>query len=178
MVNLYLSITDSCPFIVNATNTGLQPAESNYITPMKRPLSSMAPTMLFANSAGSPDTSLGKLLLVLGSSGGPKIITSVLQVILNRIFCGMPLFESIVHPRVHNQLLYHEFAATGYERCPLINGPLIESPERTRDALQRRHQNIIPVDYMGTCQAISIDSETDALSAVSDIRKYGQSDGY
>ena len=110
--------------------------------------------------------------------GGPKIITAVLQVILNHLFLGMPLYKSIASPRIHNQLLYHGAAATGYDKSRLLQGPLIETPERTRDALKRRKQIIIPLDYLGTCQAVSIDSEVDELTAVSDPRKYGKSAGY
>lgn len=143
----------------------------------------MAPSMIFkapepdANSNES-DKELGKLMLSVGASGGPKIITSVLQVILNHLFLGMPLFDSIVHPRVHNQLLYHGTATSGFDRCPLPQGPLIEVSERTRDALERRGQTIIPMDYLGTCQAVSVDLETNELNAVSDLRKEGKSAGY
>lgn len=157
---------------------GLHPAESNYIAPNKRPLSSMSPTMIFDVEDDRSNSGLGNLRMVLGASGGPKIISSVLQVILNHIYLGMPIFSAISHPRVHNQLLYHGSAATGYDKCPLIQGPLIETSNRTRDALLRRHQTIISLDYMGTCQAISVDLDTNLLNAASDLRKNGKSAGY
>jgi len=161
---------------------GLIPAESNYVAPNKRPLSSMAPTMVFdsndLNLEDGNDHGFGRLLLVLGASGGPKIISAVLQVILNRIYLGMSTFDSIIHPRIHNQLLYHDADATGYEQSELFKDILIETSNRTRTALEKRNQSLFSIDYMGTCQAISVDYETDLLSAVSDPRKYGQSSGY
>jgi len=162
--------------------SGLIPAESNYVAPNKRPLSSMAPTMVFdsndLNLEDGNDHGFGRLLLVLGASGGPKIISAVLQVILNRIYLGMSTFDSIIHPRIHNQLLYHDADATGYEQSELFKDILIETSNRTRTALEKRNQSLFSIDYMGTCQAISVDYETDLLSAVSDPRKYGQSSGY
>ena len=161
---------------------GLHPAESNYIAPNKRPLSSMAPTMVFDSSnlnlEDGNDHGFGRLLFVLGASGGPKIISAVLQVILNRIYLGMSNFDSIIHPRIHNQLLYHDSAATGYEKSELFKDVLIETSNRTRKALKNRNHLLFSLDYMGTCQAISVDYETDLLTAVSDPRKYGQSSGY
>jgi hypothetical protein len=51
-----------------------------------------------ANKA--PYDNLGNLVLLLGSSSGPKIITLVLQAILNYVFVGMPLFKSMSTPRI------------------------------------------------------------------------------
>ena len=100
---------------------GLRPSEENFISPGKRvsigrramtksrmsfqqicfqPLSSMSPTMVFRKAEGSSDSDLGKLELVVGGSGGPKIITAVLQVIINYCFLGMDLFGSVARARV------------------------------------------------------------------------------
>jgi gamma-glutamyltranspeptidase len=81
---------------------GLAPSESNYIKAGKKPLSSMSPTMIFRTD---PKGSFGSLVLVLGASGGPKIITAVAQIFINHIIFGMPLFEATVHARVHDQLI-------------------------------------------------------------------------
>jgi len=118
------------------------------------------------------------LFMVLGSSGGPKIITSVAQVIINHLYLGLDMFQSVAKPRVHDQLLYHSSAGVGFEECPLVQGPFLETSERTKSALRKRHQNLFPLDYLGTCQSISIDLDTDQISAVSDIRKLGMSAGY
>ena len=126
----------------------------------------------------STESTFGRLLLVLGASGGPKIITAVLQVILNHLYLAMPLYDSIIHPRVHNQLLYHGSATTGFDYSVLPAGPLIETSKRTRRALEKRNHTLIAMDYLGTCQAISMDLETNTMWAVSDPRKSGKSAGY
>lgn len=121
---------------------GLHPSESNYLAGGKRALSSMSPTMVFRDSstygpAKTATDNLGKLVLSLGASGGPKIITSVLQTILNVLFVGMPLYESVAAPRIHNQLLYHGAAATNIEQATLPQGPEVQLSARTRMSLER-----------------------------------------
>jgi gamma-glutamyltranspeptidase/glutathione hydrolase len=73
---------------------GLVQGEANAIAPGKRPLSSMVPTIILKN---------GKPFLVLGAPGGSRIITAVLQVILNVIDFGMNIQDAIDFPRIHHQ---------------------------------------------------------------------------
>ena len=75
---------------------GLIQGEANAIAPKKRPLSSMTPTIVVKD---------GKVLLAVGSPGGPTIINTVLQVILNVIDYGMDIQEAIDAPRFHHQWL-------------------------------------------------------------------------
>lgn len=75
---------------------GLVGGEANAIEAGKRPLSSMTPTLLLAD---------GRVLGALGSPGGSRIITTVLQVILNMVDHGMNLAEATAAPRVHHQWL-------------------------------------------------------------------------
>jgi gamma-glutamyltranspeptidase/glutathione hydrolase len=72
-------------------------AEANAVGPGKRMLSSMAPTVV-----EGPD---GRLLLVVGSEGGPRIITTVFEAILNVVDHGMTASEVVGAPRVHHQWL-------------------------------------------------------------------------
>ncbi|MHB2021416.1 MAG: gamma-glutamyltransferase family protein, partial [Candidatus Xenobia bacterium] len=76
---------------------GLVQSEKNAVAARHRPLSSMTPTLVLR-----PD---GRLFLVLGSPGGPTIITSVLQVILHIIDDKMSLYDAIAAPRLHHQWL-------------------------------------------------------------------------
>jgi len=75
---------------------GLVQGEANSIQPGKRPLSSMTPTI------GLRD---GKLYFVVGSPGGPRIITTVLQVLVNLLDFGMNIQEAVDWPRFHHQWL-------------------------------------------------------------------------
>jgi gamma-glutamyltranspeptidase/glutathione hydrolase len=65
-------------------------ADPNRIQPGKRPRSSMSPTIVLRD---------GKPFLALGSPGGSTIITTVLQILFNRIDRGMPIPEAIAAPR-------------------------------------------------------------------------------
>ncbi len=84
---------------------GLIQGEKNAIAPRKRPLSSMTPTIIVKNN---------KLFLVIGSPGGPTIINTVLQVILNIIDHRMNLAQAIAAPRLHHQWLPDRINAESY----------------------------------------------------------------
>ncbi|KAF0230643.1 MAG: hypothetical protein FD175_1403 [Beijerinckiaceae bacterium] len=73
---------------------GLVGGDTNSVHPGARPLSSMTPTFLFRD---------GKLVLVTGSPGGSRIITTVLQVVVNVIDFGMNIAEAVAAPRIHHQ---------------------------------------------------------------------------
>src|SRR5229473_2360903 len=75
---------------------GLVGGEANAPGPGKRPLSSMSPTVVLKD--GAP-------FLVTGSPGGSRIITAVLQVILNVIDRKLPIAAAVGEPRVHDQWL-------------------------------------------------------------------------
>jgi gamma-glutamyltranspeptidase len=140
----------------------------------------MSPTMVFHNSVESPNESGNqmrrKLFLVLGASGGPRIITAVVQVIINFMVFGMCLKDAVAHPRVHDQLLYNGIPSTLFDKNVTEAG--FEVSEITQQSLLRRGHNLVPTTYLGTCQAVSVDIETDALEAVSDVRKGGIPAGY
>ena len=75
---------------------GLVGFEANEIQGRKRPLSSMTPTIVFKD---------GKPYLVLGSPGGSRIITTVLQVVLNVLEHKMNIKKAVISPRIHHQWL-------------------------------------------------------------------------
>lgn len=77
---------------------GLRPSEANFIKPGKKPLSSMSPILVFRKDGNATDSRMGKIFMGLGASGGPKIISAVLQVFLNYAWMGMGLFESMASP--------------------------------------------------------------------------------
>jgi gamma-glutamyltranspeptidase/glutathione hydrolase len=73
---------------------GLMQGAPNAIAPGKTPLSSMTPTII---------TKDGKLVMVVGSPGGSRIITITLEAIINVIDHGMSIQEAIDAPRIHHQ---------------------------------------------------------------------------
>ena len=73
---------------------GLLGAEANQIVPGKRPLSSMTPTIVMKD---------GDFFLTTGSPGGSRIITAVLQSIINIVDYGMNLEEANAAKRIHHQ---------------------------------------------------------------------------
>ncbi len=78
---------------------GLVGYEANEPGPNKRPLSSMTPTIVLRH---------GKPFIVTGSPGGSRIITAVLQVLLNVIDHRMTIAEAVQAPRIHHQWLPDE----------------------------------------------------------------------
>ncbi|MAW82397.1 MAG: gamma-glutamyltransferase [Parvularcula sp.] len=75
---------------------GLVGDEKNAIAPLKRPLSSMTPTLVFKD---------GEPYMAVGAQGGSRIITAVLQVLINVIDRGMNIADATDHPRIHHQWL-------------------------------------------------------------------------
>jgi gamma-glutamyltranspeptidase/glutathione hydrolase len=76
---------------------GLVQGEQNAIQPGKRMLSSMLPTIVLDR--------VGRPLLVVGGRGGPRIISGVMQTIVNVIDHRMALADAIDAPRIHHQAL-------------------------------------------------------------------------
>jgi gamma-glutamyltranspeptidase / glutathione hydrolase len=79
-----------------ANQFGVVGGDANAIAPRKRPLSSMTPTILVKD---------GLAAMALGSPGGSRIITTVMQVLLNAYDFNMPLAEAVGKTRYHHQLL-------------------------------------------------------------------------
>ena len=75
---------------------GLIQGEANSVGPGKRPLSAMTPTIVLKD---------GKLFLVLGSPGGPRIITTVTNILMGVVDYGLNIQQSVNAPRFHNQWL-------------------------------------------------------------------------
>jgi len=78
---------------------GLVGFEANLPGPGKRPLSSMSPTILLKD---------GKPVLVTGSPGGSRIISTVLQVIVNVLDYHMDVLAAVSAPRLHHQWMPDE----------------------------------------------------------------------
>ncbi|MHB8079934.1 MAG: gamma-glutamyltransferase [Candidatus Krumholzibacteriia bacterium] len=137
---------------------GLVGGEANAIAPGKRPLSSMTPTIVLRD---------GRPWLVLGSPGGSRIITAVLQVLVNVSDFGFDLATAVRAPRIHQQWTPPE---TGCE-------PLAVAPE-VAAILRARGLTLAPRGAVGNVQAILVDPRTGERTGVSDPRGSGEPAGY
>lgn len=146
----------SAPGLPNAY--GLLGSEANKIEPKKTMLSSMSPSFVFSEE--------GKLILVLGSPGGSRIITANLQTILNVIEYKMSLQKALNFPRFHHQWL--------------PNRLFIEAsdfPQQTIRALEKKGHIIkTPTRTMGNVQAVLIKKDGTLIGA-SDKRGVGEAKG-
>jgi gamma-glutamyltranspeptidase/glutathione hydrolase len=121
------------PGVANAY--GLVGGDANAVAAKKRPLSSMTPTLVLKD---------GKPVLVTGSPGGARIITTVLQTVVNTIDFGMNPAEAAATPRVHHQWTPDELR---------IEKGL--SPD-TVALLKQRGHNVAVKASMGRTQTIQI----------------------
>lgn len=85
----------STPGVIN--NWGVAPSPANFVQPMKKPLSSMAPAIL-SKTNGQP-------MMVAGAAGGSKISTSIFLNIINVLNFNKILPDAVDGPRIHHQLL-------------------------------------------------------------------------
>ncbi|HEY1898431.1 MAG TPA: gamma-glutamyltransferase [Steroidobacteraceae bacterium] len=118
------------------TLSGLVQGPANAIAPGKRPLSSMAPTLVLKN---------GRVVMVVGSPGGSRIITITLEVLINLIDYGMEPQEAVNAPRFHHQWLPDVIVAEPYALSA-----------DTVQALQARGYSIVEQSPWGAAELIVI----------------------
>ena len=134
---------------------GLIQGEANAIQPRKTPLSCMTPTIVLKD---------GKPVLALGSPGGPTIINTVLEVMVNTIDFGMNVQDAVNWPRFHHQWMPDELRMEpGY------------SPD-TIALLQKRGYTVKSVRSQGECAAIAF--ENGWLAGAPDPRDEGTAEGH
>jgi gamma-glutamyltranspeptidase/glutathione hydrolase len=130
---------------------GLLGGDANAPGPMRRPLSSMSPTLVFKD---------GKLMMATGSPGGSRIITVVLQVIVNVIDHGLNVAEAQNAPRAHDQLYPDEIRI---ERGI--------SPDTVR-LLEAMGHKVVLSPSMGSANTI-VRAPDGELTGASDLRQRG-----
>jgi gamma-glutamyltranspeptidase/glutathione hydrolase len=136
---------------------GLIQGPANAIGPAKRPLSAMTPTIVLKD---------GKLFLVLGSPGGPTIITTVANVILGVVDYGLDIQQSVDAPRLHHQWLPD--AIDVEDRL---------SPDTMKILRSKGHK--LNVEHLwGDGECIMIDPRTGERLGASDVRNNGKAVGY
>jgi len=137
---------------------GLIQSEANAIAPGKRPLSAMAPTIVLKD---------GKLFMVLGSPGGPRIISTVANILMGVIDYGLDIQQAVNAPRFHHQWQPDEI---DIEKTGI-------SPDTVR-LLQARGHKIKMEGYWSEGECIAIDPKTGDLLGAPDGRDGGKAVGY
>jgi gamma-glutamyltranspeptidase/glutathione hydrolase len=144
---------------------GLLQGDTNAIGPGKRPLSSMTPTIVVHD---------GKTVMVLGSPGSSKIITTVANVLMGVVDYGMNIQEAVNAPRFHNQWM-----------PDVLNVEQWFSPDTLTVLKKMGYQveiglhygpNVEP--YWSEAECIAVDSKTGERLGAIDGRSGGKAMGY
>jgi len=135
-----------------------RPGMANSVAPWKIPMSSMSPTIVLKD---------GRPIMAVGSAGGPRIISSTLQVLLNELEFGMGLQEAVAASRIH------------------VHGHLVQieniSASRTAAELRKMGHSVEvgksmgrgdPGLYFGGVQAAQL-SQENVLNGAADPRRDG-----
>ena len=138
---------------------GLIQGPANAVGANKRPLSAMTPTIVLKD---------GKLFLVLGSPGGPTIITTVANVLMGVVDYGLNIQEAVNAERFHNQWLPDQIMM---ERYGL-------SPDTVSILEHMGHKVKSDRDYWGDAECIAIDEKTGERLGASDGRNNGKAVGF
>ena len=163
-----VSITDSINYYFGSgvviKNTGilmndtmrdfsLEHGHVNSVEPGKRPRSWMSPTLVLKN---------GKPFLALGSAGGPKIVSSVLQVIINVIDFNMNIEQAVQAPRFHCQ-------GNEISLEPTMPLKIREELEEKGHSVEERNEWW----FFGAVQAALVDMRTNQICGAADPRRDG-----
>ncbi|WP_104682807.1 gamma-glutamyltransferase [Helicobacter felis] len=130
---------------------GLVGGDANAIEPGKRPLSSMSPTIVLKQN---------KVFMVVGSPGGARIITTVLQVISNIIDHGMNISQAVSAPRFHMQWLPDEIRTEPFGMVKDV-----------QENLEKMGYKIVVKPVMGDVNAIVVDQKSRLMYGAQDPRK-------
>ena len=143
----------TAPGVANAYR--LVGTDANSIAPGKRPLSSMSPVIVVKD---------GKPVMTAGGSGGPTIITGVLQVALDVLDFHAGAEDAVADARIHEQA------------NPDVVAIEQEMPQTSRDALEQMHYRLRVIPALGAVNAITIAPGN--LHGAFDPRKGGGASGY
>ena len=135
---------------------GLIEGPNNAVAPGKRPLSSMTPTIV---------TKDGKLAMVVGTPGGSRIPSAVIETISNMIDFGMTVTEAVDAPRIHHQWLPDEI---GYEPFGLSTDTIA--------GLQAMGHKVVPIENGNHVAAILVGAPAIGGKPLGDEKLYGAID--
>lgn len=138
---------------------GLIQGEANKIEPGKRPLSSMTPTIVLRKD--------GSFWFATGARGGPRIISAVLQIVINMIDHGMNIQAAIDAPRIHHQWLPDQIRSE----------PMGLSVDTIR-ILQSYGHKLDEQSYNAQATGIAVEEKTGVRLGAIDARGDGEAIGY
>ena len=149
--------------VPNMTNRqGQIGTKPNLISPGKRMLSSMTPTILLKDN---------KPVMIIGAPGGRTIINSVLQVIINVIDHNMNIAQAIEEPRIHHQWLPDRI---GFQWLSLSKDTQLKLKERGHELFELQ-----PSQTFGGAMGIMIDNKKGYIHGAADSRSQdGGASGY
>ena len=139
-----------------ANTYGIVEGDANAIAPGKTPRSSMSPTIITRND---------KPVLILGTPGGARIITAVLQTILNVIDFKMDIQEAVDAPRIHHQWFPDLTNVEPYALSP--------DTRRTLEGMGYRFDDSLPANHLA---AIIVGAPRLGGTAIGRNRFYGAND--
>eukprot|EP00871_Galdieria_phlegrea_P005992 jgi/Galph1/880/GphlegSOOS_G5702.1 len=163
---------------------GLTPAQANEVEPGKRPLSSMTPLIVLKN---------GMLYMILGGSGGPRIISATTQVFLNIAVFGDDPAKAVAAPRLHHQLYPNVvfLESVNDSSCSMIDTFSYSTQSQSKPdwsywsevckELKETGHNVSSPSEDGVVQIILSDISKNGNKrnlAVSDPRKWGKAAAY
>jgi gamma-glutamyltranspeptidase / glutathione hydrolase len=135
---------------------GLIGAEANAVAPLKRPLSSMSPTIILDGV---------QPVMTLGAAGGPTIISQVLLAIVRHFDLGLSLEESLAEPRFHHQWSPDELRME------------TATPAELQKNLEGRGHKLKTVSALGTAQGIVWEATAKQFRGAHDPRVPGKALG-
>jgi gamma-glutamyltranspeptidase/glutathione hydrolase len=126
---------------------------ANWVEPGKRPLSSMSPTIVLRG---------GRVALVAGSNGGPRIISAVLLTLLDVFDWNMDVSEAVYAPRFHHQW-----------RPDVLQVERAIPPDVVNALVRRGHQVQVVDELVEGVEAVTVDVATGVRSGAVDPRRDG-----
>jgi gamma-glutamyltranspeptidase/glutathione hydrolase len=135
-------------------------SEKNAIAPKKRPLSSMTPLIMLQD---------GKPWLAVGAAGGPRIISTVLEIVLSLVDFHVSLQEALDAGRIHHQWMPDEIYWEPNGTNPDYRAALEKMGHKFRKS---------PLDHISDANAVMIDPKTGLRQGGGDPRRSGVAAGY
>ncbi|XP_022695838.1 glutathione hydrolase 1 proenzyme-like isoform X3 [Varroa jacobsoni] len=136
---------------------GLMSSPANYIKPLKRPLSSMAPAVVIKG---------GEVVMAIGAAGGSQITSAIMEVILYYFYMNYTIGDAIAHSRLHHQYLPNRIT---YDRN--------FDPNIIKELEKLGHETYMRPDNVRGSVIVAVVREGDKIVAACDPRKGGGTSG-